>query len=151
MTTAREQLAAELARLRERSRELAPSVEDDRVGDRGDEAQALERADERSWIEDRIKQVLAELDRLDRQSSGQNGVLPDGTRVTLRFSDGIIANMRVVAYPEEDEAPGTTYATMTADSPLGRALVGCQAGDNISYETPSGTAYAQVQDIQLPN
>ncbi|GAB3284986.1 GreA/GreB family elongation factor [Parasphingorhabdus pacifica] len=149
-TDAREQLEAELARLREQSRELAPGTDDDHVGDRGDDAQALARADERAWVNNRIKEITRRLNHLGQPPPSGEG-LPEGTRITLRYPDGTVANMRVGdEFTGTDAADQTEPAPLTPASPLGRALVGCQAGDNITYETPAGEAYAQVQDIQLP-
>lgn len=148
----RTQLEAELSRLREQRSDLTPTADDDRVGDRGDDAQALERADELTWVDDRIKRIIRRLENPDSPPTSDDA-LPDGTLVTLRFTDGTVANMHVVAFVDEidDVDESTSYAVLTADSPLGRALVGRRVGDNVSYDTPSGKAHAQVQAIQLPD
>ncbi|MGH3972199.1 MAG: GreA/GreB family elongation factor, partial [Pseudonocardiaceae bacterium] len=71
------------------------------------------------------------------------------TEVTLRFDDGEVLTLRVVAIPEEigeDDDAGA----VTLDSPLGRALVGGEVGDIIQYATPSGTALVEVLALQMP-
>ena len=63
--------------------------------------------------------------------------------MTVRFSDGSTDTMRVVTVPED------TIETLTRDSPLGRALVGAQPGDTITYSGPDGTD-VDVIAIQPP-
>jgi transcription elongation GreA/GreB family factor len=71
-------------------------------------------------------------------------VLPEGTQVTIRFSDGSTDTMSVVTIPED------TTETLTRDSPLGRALVGAQPGDTIIYSGPDGSVVAEVIAVQPP-
>ena len=78
------------------------------------------------------------------------GALPEDTRITLRYPDGTVANMRVSSRDYEPDEATSNYARLSPESSLGRALLGCRVGDNISYDTPAGQAYAQVQDIQFP-
>lgn len=78
------------------------------------------------------------------------GALPEDTRVTLRYPDGTVANMRVSSQDRAPEEIGSDYARLAPDSSLAHALLGRRSGDNISYDTPTGQAHAQVQDIQFP-
>jgi transcription elongation factor GreA len=139
----RARLEHELARVREERRRLAVQLagedpDDPDVGDRGDDALRLEGADDVARLEQRID----ELERLLTEGGATPG-LPDGTLVTLRFPDGDEATYRVVAIPEEE--PGDDQdEVLTSDSPLGRALVGHQAGDTVTYEGPDGALQAEV-------
>ena len=78
------------------------------------------------------------------------GQLPNGTLVTLRFpDDGEDVRMRVVNYIEQTPA-GAEDTTLTADSPLGLALVGHKSGDRITYQTSRGELQVALLAIELP-
>lgn len=147
---ARENLAAELGRLRQRRDRLELEVRNDRgmVGDHGDAAEAIQRADELVVLTDRIN----ELDR--RLRAGPSAVegpatLPGGTEVTLRFADGEVVTMHVISIVEETPA-GREAETLTARSPLAQALAGRGPGDTVSYSTPQGETQVEVIAIKLP-
>ena len=137
----RQRLEQELAELSARHRELNEAVFDtDGVEDRGDQALRLELADDVARISARIHMITEVLAGRIKPSSAD--VLPEGTQVTIRFSDGSTDTMRVVTIPED------TTETLTRDSPLGRALVGAQPGDTITYSGPDGAVVADVIAIQ---
>ena len=147
---ARENLAAELDRLRQRHDLLEVEVKNDRgmVGDHGDAAEAIQRADELAVLTERIH----ELDRRLREGpthSGASSGLPSGTEVTLRFADGEVVTMQVIEIVEE--APiGRDAETLTARSPLGQALAGRKAGDTVTYSTPQGQNQVELLAVKLP-
>ncbi|MDA3642747.1 GreA/GreB family elongation factor [Saccharopolyspora indica] len=145
---ARAQLEAELATLRERRRSLAAAMQEQEsdVGDRADEANALESGDDLAAVDDRIRTVNELLAGGPEQPPGR---VPDGTAATLRFDDGTEQAVRVVAIPEEIAA-GQQDITVTTDSPLGLALAGRRAGDTIRYTTPAGEVRARVVSLDLP-
>jgi transcription elongation GreA/GreB family factor len=139
----RQRLEQELAELSARHRELNEAVFDtDGVQDRGDQALRLELADDVARMSARMREITEVLAGRIKPSSAD--VLPEGTQVTVRFSDGSTDTMRVVTIPED------TTETLTRDSPLGRALVGAQPGDTITYSGPDGTDVADVIAIQPP-
>jgi transcription elongation factor GreA len=139
----RQRLEQELAELSARHRELTEAVvETDGVQDRGDQALRLELADDIARVSTRIHMITGVLAGRIKPSSAD--VLPEGTQITVRFSDGSTDTMRVVTIPED------TTETLTLDSPLGRALVGAQPGDTITYSGPDGTVVAGVIAIQPP-
>lgn len=84
---ARDHLAAELARLRQRRDRLEVEVKNDRgmIGDHGDAAEAIQRADELAILGDRINELDRRLRTGPTPWSGSE-TLPGGTEVTLRFS-----------------------------------------------------------------
>ena len=147
---ARNQLAAELDRLRQRRDRLELEVKDDRgmIGDHGDAAEAIQRADELVVLADRIN----ELDRLVRTGpppSDNSDALPGGTEVTLRFADGEVVTMHVISIVEETPV-GRESETLTARSPLAQALVGHKAGDTVTYSTPQGENQVELIALKLP-
>jgi transcription elongation factor GreA len=147
---ARQNLAAELERLRQRRDRLEVEVKNDRgmVGDHGDAAEAIQRADELVVLTDRIN----ELDR--RLLAGptepeESDTLPGGTEVTVRFPDGEVVTMHVISIVEETPV-GREAETLTARSPLGQALAGRQPGDTVTYSTPQGQNQVELISVKLP-
>ncbi|MER5394934.1 GreA/GreB family elongation factor [Saccharopolyspora sp. NPDC002686] len=146
---ARGKLEDELATLRERRRTLVAAIRDQEsdVGDRADEANALESGDELAAVDERIRAVT------DLLAGGPGetpaGQVPDGTTATLRFDDGTEQTVRAVAITEEI-ATRQQGATVTTDSPLGLALAGHHIGDTISYSTPDGEVRARIISLEFP-
>jgi transcription elongation GreA/GreB family factor len=147
---ARENLAAELDRLRQRRDRLEVEVKNDRgmVGDHGDAAEAIQRADELVVLGDRINELDRRL-RTGPSQSDQSESLPGGTEVTLRFPDGEVVTMQVISIVEETPV-GREAETLTARSPLGQALAGHKAGDTVTYSTPQGENQVEVIAVKLP-
>jgi transcription elongation GreA/GreB family factor len=147
---ARENLAAELDRLRQRHDRLEVEVKNDRgvVGDHGDAAEAIQRADELVVLRDRINELDRRL-RTGPSPSDASETLPGGTEVTLRFPDGEIVTMHVISIVEETPA-GREGETLTARSPLGQALAGHKAGDTVTYSTPQGENQVELISVKLP-
>ena len=148
---ARANLAAELDRLRQRRDRLEVEVKNDRgmVGDHGDAAEAIQRADELVVLGDRIN----ELDRrllAGPSYSDKSEMLPGGTEVTLRFSDGEVVTMYVISIVEETPV-GREAETLTARSPLGQALAGRKPGDTVTYSTPQGQSQVELIAVKLPS
>jgi transcription elongation factor GreA len=147
---ARENLVAELDRLRQRREQLELEVKNDRgmIGDHGDAAEAIQRADELVVLADRIN----ELDRRVRTGPNhdkESDVLPGGTELTLKFSDGEVVTMYVISIVEETPV-GREAETLTARSPLAQALVGHKAGDTVTYSTPQGESQVELISVKLP-
>lgn len=147
---ARERIAAELARLRQRHDRLEAERDNDRgtVGDHGDAAYAIQRADELAVLDDRINE-LEWLLRTGTAPSNGGDTLPNGTEVTLRFPDGVVTTMQVVSMVEATPA-GREAETLTAASPLGLALAGHRPGDTVSYATPQGEYHVELLDVKFP-
>ncbi|OBK28277.1 nucleoside diphosphate kinase regulator [Mycobacterium asiaticum] len=147
---ARENLAAELDRLRQRRDRLEVEVRNDRgmVGDHGDAAEAIQRADELAVLADRINELDRRL-KAGPPEPDPSGALPGGTEVTLRFADGEVVTMHVISIVEETPA-GHEGETLTARSPLGQALAGHQAGDTVTYSTPQGPSQVELISVKLP-
>ena len=148
---ARENLAAELDRLRQRRDRLEVEVKNDRgmVGDHGDAAEAIQRADELVVLADRIYELDRRL-RTGPSPSEDSQTLPGGTEVTLRFPDGEVVTMHVISIVEETPV-GREAETLTAHSPLGQALAGHQAGDTVTYSTPQGESQVELIAVKLPS
>ncbi len=148
---ARENLAAELDRLRQRRDRLELEVKNDRgmVSDHGDAAEAIQRADELAVLAERINELDRRL-RAGPSRSEESATLPGGTEVTVRFPDGEVVTMHVISIVEETPA-GREAETLTARSPLAQALAGHQPGDTVTYSTPHGENQVELIAVKLPN
>jgi transcription elongation factor GreA len=148
---ARENLAAELDRLRQRRERLEIEVKNDRgmVGDHGDAAEAIQRADELVVLTDRINELDRRLRAGPSADSDEAATLPGGTEVTLRFPDGEVVTMHVISIVEETPV-GREAETLTARSPLAQALAGHRAGDTVTYSTPQGENQVELISVKLP-
>lgn len=105
-----------------------------------------ERAEDLAGIDEQIGRLSWLLAGGNAAVAGQ---LPNGTEVRLRFPDGEEVSMRVINFIEETPA-GAEDSTLTADSPLGLALVGRKAGDQIVYPTPRGELAVTLLAIGQP-
>ncbi|WP_077078686.1 GreA/GreB family elongation factor [Mycobacterium numidiamassiliense] len=147
---AKENLAAELDRLRQRREQLELEVKNDRgmVGDHGDAAEAIQRADELVVLADRINELDRRL-RTGPAPEDASEALPGGTVVTLKFADGEVVTMHVISIVEETPI-GREAETLTARSPLAQALAGHKAGDTVTYSTPQGETQVELISVKLP-
>lgn len=147
---ARENLAAEVTRLRQRRDLLEIEVKNDRgmVSDHADAAEAIQRADELVVLNDRLNELDRRL-RTEPSYSDESEALPGGTEVTLRFPDGEVVTMHVISIVEETPF-GREAETLTARSPLAQALAGHQAGDTVTYSTPQGQNQVELVAVKLP-
>jgi transcription elongation GreA/GreB family factor len=137
---ARKQLEKELASLRAQRVALAPQPgEQERTGDAADQADMIDRAEAAARLDRQIADMAARLEHGYHTSQ-----LPDGTRVSLRFADGDEEAFKIVTLPGEDPD------AVTADSPLGLALVDAKPGDEITYRTPRGETTATVLELTRP-
>ena len=147
---ARENRTAELDRLRQRHDRLEVEVKNDRgvVGDHGDAAEAIQRADELVVLRDRINELDRRL-RTGPSPSDASETLPGGTEVTLRFPDGEVVTMHVISIVEETPV-GREAETLTARSPLGQAIARHKPGDTVTYSTPQGENQVELIAVKLP-
>ena len=137
-----------MAALKKRRGRLAAGLQsdEDTVGDRGDAADEIQQAEQTAFVDGRIAQLEA---LLCGAEPGGAHLLPDGSHVTLRFSDGEVTTMRVVAVVEEIGAGEDE--TLTASSPLGSALAGHQPGDTVTYLTPQGERSVELLAMTPPS
>ncbi|AEA25685.1 transcription elongation factor GreA [Pseudonocardia dioxanivorans CB1190] len=150
MTTAphneRHALLEELDLLRARRRELEWSLisDDHRPHDFGEHGATTALRDEIDWVDRRIRDLVHqvwEAGRPDGDTSERVGLY---SVVTLRFPDGSSETLQVTRFPDED------VPAVTPESPLGRALLGAQPGDEITWKAPDGRLRARVERVRRP-
>ena len=144
----RGRIEEELAELRLRRDQLRAELQGDAdtVGDRGDDADALQRSADLAGVDEQINRLTW---LLAGGNAGTPGQLPNGTEVTLRFPGDEPMRMRVIHFLEETPA-GEEDSTLTSDSPLGLALFGRRAGETVTYSTPRGELRVELLAIDLP-
>ncbi|MEU0398838.1 GreA/GreB family elongation factor [Streptomyces sp. NPDC006197] len=142
---AREDLERELAELRTEREAVAATLRDgggDEVGDRADQADELQRADDLDRLDADIQEIEGRLREASVAPAPSSDAVGVGSSVTVRFEDGTESTVQI------GELANALDATLvTADSPLGRALLGHSAGDTVTYETPGGRATAVVLSL----
>jgi transcription elongation factor GreA len=140
---AREALERELADLRAERETVAATLRGgERVGDMADEADELQRGTELDRLDTRIAEVDGRLREAAVAGPPRTDRVGVGSTVTVRFADSTEATVQI-----GEVAEVLDRTLVTADSPLGRALLGCRAGDTINYETPAGRSTAVVLSL----
>jgi transcription elongation factor GreA len=142
-------LSDELKRLRQQERPaIVEAIEDARAhGDLAENAE-YHAAKERQG---QVEATIAELeDRLSRAMvidpttlSGDKVVF--GATVTLKDEDGKKVKYQLVGQAEADAKDGR----ISYNSPLGRALIGRQVGEEVEVTTPAGDRYYEVKKIEF--
>lgn len=148
---AQERLRDELAVLRAQRDQLrGDNAEDHRAADSGDRAEAIRRADDVFRIEDRISEInrLLTVGIAPVATRGGPG-LTEGSIVTLRFFGG--DEETFLASSVLDTAPaGTQVELLGLDSPLAKAVAGHNAGDTVTWTTPTGNQEAEILAVRSP-
>ncbi|GAA4551471.1 GreA/GreB family elongation factor [Amycolatopsis samaneae] len=137
----RRQLEKELDSLRAQRAALSPQPgELERTGDAADQADVIDRAEAAARLDRQIADLSAKMEH----GAANSSLVPDGTKVSLRFDDGDEETLQVVTVPGEDPD------AVTSDSPLGLALVGAKEGDKVTYRTPRGEITVTVVKLTPP-
>ncbi|MER5856265.1 GreA/GreB family elongation factor [Streptomyces sp900105245] len=140
---ARRALEQELADLRDERRLVAGTLKSDtEVGDQADQADELQRADQLDRLDRRIGDIEERLRGASEAGPAPTDVVGVGSTVTVRFTDGSQETLQV-----GEVAEALDQTMVTADSPLGRALLGCRPGDSVQYDTPDGHTGVVVVSI----
>jgi transcription elongation factor GreA len=143
---ARRALEQELADLRAERETVAATLRDsDSEGDQADQADELQRATELARLDGRIDEVTLRLSQAALAGPPSTEVVGVGSTVTLRFTGGDTATVDVGGIADDQD-----HDQVTADSPLGRGLLGRRVGDTVEYDTPQGVASARVLSIGGP-
>ncbi|GHA93412.1 GreA/GreB family elongation factor [Streptomyces termitum] len=140
---ARAALDRELSDLRtERAAVAATLGGGDEPGDRADQADELQRATELEKLDARIGEVEGRLREGAAAGAPSTEAVGVGSTVRLRFGDGTESTVHIGELADAGDP-----ALVTADSPLGRALLGRAAGESVAYATPLGRTTAVVVSV----
>lgn len=113
-------------------------------GDISDNSEYEELKDEWASLEARIHELEQTLDHAEiiRRDAGSD-VVGLGSTVSLRSDDGEEETWVLVSPQEANSLDGT----ISTESPVGRALVGCRPGDSATVRTPSGAIVYTVVSV----
>jgi transcription elongation factor GreA len=142
-------LTDELKRLRSIERpEIVQAIEDARAhGDLSENAEYHAAKDRQGHVEATIADIEDQLSRamvIDPTTlSGDKVVF--GATVTLLGEDEKKVKYQLVGQTEADAKVGR----ISYNSPLGRALIGRQKGEDVEVSTPSGDRYYAIKKIEF--
>lgn len=143
----REKLEAELEHLetvkRQEIADLIASAKEE--GDISENAAYDEAKNQQAFLEGRIQDIRRILSNaVDIEDNGQSDVVDIGSQVTVR-EHGLDEEetFRIVGSAEAN--PGNGYISNV--SPIGKALLGHQAGDIVTVKTPGGEVHFEILDI----
>ncbi|MEV7406194.1 GreA/GreB family elongation factor [Streptomyces sp. NPDC091267] len=143
---AREGFERELADLRAERETVAGTLMDgEEAGGRGDEVDELQRAETLGRLDRRIAEINGRRREASVAGAPSVGTVGVGSSVTVRFADATESTLQIGEVAEWHDRN-----MVTADSPLGRALLGRRAGDTVTYETPEGPDAAVVLSLGDP-
>ena len=143
-----EKLTADLQALREERPKIVDAIEEARShGDLSENAEYHAAKERQGQIEAQIAEIEDRVTRaqiIDPASlSGDRIVF--GATVTVRDDSEKPQRYQIVGQTEADVRQGR----ISYDSPLGRALIGRQAGDEVEVTVPSGDRFYLVKKIEF--
>jgi transcription elongation factor GreA len=141
-------LEADLKRLKAERPEIVDAIEEARAhGDLSENAEYHAAKERQGQIEAQIADLEDRLSRamvIDPTTlSGDKVVF--GATVTMTDEDDKKVKYQLVGQTEADAKVGR----ISYNSPLGRALIGRQKGDEVEVTTPSGDRYYEIKKIEF--
>jgi transcription elongation factor GreA len=141
-----QQLQEELDRLVQvRRGEVAERIRQAReFGDISENAEYTEAKNEQSLVEGRIQTLEAMIRNavLIEDAPREAGVVAVGAKVSVTTEDGD-ESYAIVGAAEADPLRGR----ISNESPLGRALMGHRAGEEVEWTSPSGTSRLTIVSV----
>ncbi len=141
-----QQLEAELEQLvNVRRGEIAERIRAARdFGDIAENAEYTEAKNEQSLVEGRIQTLEAMVRNavVIEDEPREAGVVAVGASVTVSMEDGD-ETYTIVGAAEADPLKGR----ISNESPLGRALIGHRAGEEVEWTSPTGTSQVRIVSV----
>jgi transcription elongation factor GreA len=141
-------LTDELKRLRNERPSIVEAIEEARAhGDLSENAEYHAAKERQGQVEASIADLEDRLSRamvIDPTTLSGNKVV-FGATVTLLDEEQKKVKYQLVGQTEADARAGR----ISYNSPLGRALIGRQAGEEVEVSTPSGDRYYQIKKIEF--
>ncbi|HEX6349679.1 MAG TPA: transcription elongation factor GreA [Candidatus Dormibacteraeota bacterium] len=128
-----------------RRREVAERIRHARdFGDIAENAEYIEAKNEQSLVEGRILTLEAMIRNavVIEEAERQKGVVGVGTTVRVEMDEGA-EKYAIVGPAEADPLKGM----ISNESPLGRALLGHRAGDEVEWSAPSGVSRVKILTV----
>ena len=141
----RKRLNAELVRLERQMEELSLRLREEVEHKDMDDSNVYLTHQEMAQVQSRIRELQEALDGASPvRPSGHEGTVAVGSSVSVRDDTGREQAFTIVAPIEMDASRG--YISFT--SPVGRALLGRQAGDVVTVEAPRGERRFTIVEIE---
>ena len=141
-----QELSQQLKRLEARRNEIIERLETIEEDEDGTEGPFFEATREREDIEARIIYVREQLANADVASGEDTEAVGVGNRVTVYHTDDETQHtFDIVGTIETDSGDAAT--AVTADSPVGEALIGQRIGNHVTVHTPEGESAYRITDI----
>jgi transcription elongation factor GreA len=141
-----EKLQAELGELKQQRVEITQKIKEAReFGDLSENAEYQEAKTKQSFVEGRIEEIEATLKLakvVDRDDNDNKNEVAIGSKVSVRVN-GSKYDYEITGSNEASPAEGR----ISNESPLGRALLGCQKGSKFTLETPDGGREYEVLGV----
>jgi len=145
-----DRLQAELADLTTRGRvEIAQAIEAARaLGDLSENGDYHAAKDSQGKMESRVRQLQALLKTAQVVDPGgsDDGTISHGNVVTLRYDGDDEEDVQEFFVGSIEERRGD-MPVVSPSSPLGQALIGKAAGDNVEYSAPGGILRVAIVSV----
>lgn len=114
-------------------------------GDLSENADYSKAKEDQAFLEGRIQEIEVLLSNavIISKESKPNGVIGIGSTVKIKEDGRDAAQYYLVGAQEADPRNGR----ISNESPIGRALIGHQAGETVEVSTPSGTLTLQIVEV----
>jgi transcription elongation factor GreA len=143
-----EKLTADLKVLRAERPKIVEAIEEARAhGDLSENAEYHAAKERQGQVEAQIAEIEDRVSRaqiIDPTSLSGNKIV-FGATVTVLDDDDKPQRYQIVGMTEADARQGR----ISYDSPLGRALIGKQVGEEVEVTVPSGDRFYQVKKIEF--
>ena len=143
-----EKLTADLQVLRQERPRIVDAIEEARShGDLSENAEYHAAKERQGQVEAQIAEIEDRVSRaqiIDPTSLSGNKIV-FGATVTVLDDDDKPQRYQIVGMTEADARQGR----ISYDSPLGRALIGKQVGEEVEVTVPSGDRFYQVKKIEF--
>lgn len=142
-------LRDELQRLKtqDRPRIITAIAEARAHGDLSENAEYAAARERQGFVEGRIAEIeskLANAQVIDPKLLNAEGRCVFGATVEIESEDGTPATYQIVGEDEADIKAGRVSVT----SPIGRALIGREAGEAVDVQTPGGVKHYEIIDVR---
>ena len=144
-----DQLTKELKKLKAVDRpQVVKEIEEARAhGDLSENAEYEAAKDKQALIQRRIVEIedkLARADVIDPARQGDSGkVIFGATVILLEVEDEIEKRYQIVGEDEADIRAGK----ISVHSPVARAIIGKEVGDEVKIRTPGGERFYEILDV----
>lgn len=114
-------------------------------GDISDNSEYEEMKDEYMYLESRVYELEQTLEHAEIiEAGGGDGSVQLGTTVTVKDDDGIEEKWLIVDSVEASSSENR----VSSDSPVGKSLMGCRAGETATVETPGGSYTYTIVNVE---